>query len=134
VVEQLVKKSTAERSNELQRIRFTQTDKITDVEKRVLDISSDLWLFLQEANEAIFGIVDWGVYRRATASTVKLGSQERREWLERVIATAGSAIPALSSFLTGDQVDSPINTITADIREKRIREFMERISQQKKTD
>jgi hypothetical protein len=79
MVKQLVKMSQAEISNDLQRIRFTQTDKITDIEKRVLDIPSDLGLFLQEADEAIFGIADWRIYRRATASTVNLGMMKSRK-------------------------------------------------------
>jgi KAP family P-loop domain len=76
IVKQFLKSSETERNKELQRIRFTQTEKITDIEKKVLDISPDLWLFLKEADDAIFGIENWGTYRRATASTIKLRTED----------------------------------------------------------
>jgi hypothetical protein len=75
----LVKLPQSERNDELTRLRNTQTEKITQIEKKVLDISPDLWLFLEEADDTIFGIADWQLYRRAAASTIKL---EARNWSE----------------------------------------------------
>jgi hypothetical protein len=77
-VKQLVKGSPGERSNELRRIQDTKTEYRSEAEKKVLDISPDLWSFLEEVNDAISEI-DSEIYRRATTSTARVIEEETVE-------------------------------------------------------